>query len=453
MKATERNRRTRQVGLIILGILFVTGIQSGCDGFNPLDTGVDRNRFAIQLDHLDIDESDLAGIDLERMMGSLDFPHVTGILADEPGKRSADRHRARIVSPDESLQEAIDAAAAGQTVLIRPGTYVITETILIDKSIHLIGIGQPGEVVIRDAGSVDNGILARNVSGLTLANLTIRGFSRNGVFAVNVDGFVFHRLVTDQLGQGAYGLFPVRSTNGLIIRCTATGADDAGVYVGQSENVAVLHNIAYENVIGFEAENVRTTVWAHNEAFDNAAGMLGILLPPSIYITELHADELFIRHNRFVDNNHVNFAEQGDLASFVPSGTGLLVFGYDDSTVEKNDVSGNAFVGIGLGSTVTLWTAAGRALEDLVPIEPHPDRVTIRQNDVRGNGSDNPVSVPGLPAPVPAVDLFWDAPILALLESVIPDYPFPGVGEGNCWDNNEADTRFPETLPFCDAVN
>lgn len=157
----------------------------------------------------------------------------------------------------------------------------------------LAGIGAPGSVVIHDPGGERNGIIARDVSGLSLINLTVRGFSGNGVFFVGVDGFLLFRLITDQLRESAYGLFPVRSKNGLIARCTATGADDAGIYVGQSENVAIVHNEAYGNVIGLEAENVKQTLWAHNRSYDNSAGMLGILLPrDGRYIDITHAEQL-----------------------------------------------------------------------------------------------------------------------------------------------------------------
>jgi parallel beta-helix repeat protein len=300
------------------------------------------------------------------------------------------------------------------------------------------------------------------VRDLSIVNLTVRGFTGNGIFMAGVDGFLLHRIITDQLAEpgqdgGAYGLFPVRSQNGLITHCTATRADDSGIYVGQSENVAVVHNVAYGNVIGLEAENVKRTVWAHNEAYDNAAGMLAILLPEDgEYIRITHAEQLYVAHNDFTDNNGPNFAP-GGLAASVPSGTGLLVFGYDDSEITRNDVTGNQFVGIGLASAVTLLAAAGR-FDDLPLLAtirrgPHPDNVRIVNNDVTGNGSGAPLEVTlpnGATVAVPAADLIWDKPIIDLL-GMDPDFPFGEYGEGNCWEANTYDTSFPETLPSCDG--
>jgi parallel beta-helix repeat protein len=372
----------------------------------------------------------------------------------------------RFVRSGESIQEAVDTAPEGGTVFIRPGTYDIEETITINKPLHLVGLGGPGAVVIQEDENLSerlrNGIFARDVEGLSLINLTVRGFTGNGVFFVGVDGFLLFRLVTDQLREGAYGLFPVRSRNGLITHCTATGADDAGIYVGQSENVAVVHNEAYGNVIGLEAENVKQTVWAHNRGYENAAGMLAIFLPPGEYISVLQAEQLLVAHNRFTDNNGENFAEEGELASFVPPGSGLLVFGYDDSEITRNRVTGNASIGIGLGSSATLWLAAGREISRLFAIDPYPDDVQITHNDVMENGFGPPLELPGLPGAIPAVDLLWDRPILTGLAEVVPDFPFAYckvvegqvVGTGNAWKNNTFVSSFPEVLPeddYCDA--
>ncbi len=386
---------------------------------------------------LELNDVDLEGVDLEAIQARLDRDIIVEAVknidrapaASEPDGPTLGKHG--FVEPGESIQAAIDAAPSGGIVFVRPGTYV--ESIDINKSIHLVGLGQPGSVVIQDPGGERNGITARDVSGVSIINLTIRGFSGNGVFLVGVDGYLLYRLYTDQLGVGAYGLFPVRSNNGLIAHSTATGADDAGIYVGQSENVAVVHNVTYGNVIGLEAENVRRTVWSHNRSYDNAAGMLAILLPPGGFISVTHADQLVVSHNRFVDNNGENFASPGSLASFVPSGTGLLVIGFDDAIVHRNRVTGNSFLGIGLGSVLTMLEIAGRLPEDpsQLGIDPFPDDVRIVRNRVTDNGT-----APSF-LPIPPVDLFWDRPL------------YPVYGSGSCWEDNVYATSFPGELPEC----
>ena len=426
-----------QVHLRKLGlVLFIAscGVIAGCSD-SPVSQEIDKHPAGSQgtfIDLLQIDAANVEGVDLDAITRSLDNDAIAEAVRAIDRNDAPSSGKAGFVEMGESIQEAVDAAPAGGTVFVRPGTYV--ETITIEKPLNLVGLGAPGSVVIQDPGDERNGIVARDVSGISLINLTVRGFSGNGVFFVGVDGFLLFRLITDQLGDGAYGLFPVRSNNGLIAHCIATGADDAGIYVGQSENVAIVHNEAYGNVIGLEAENVRRTVWAHNRSYDNAAGMLAILLPADgRYISITYADQLEVAHNRFTDNNSVNFAEEGSLASFVPSGTGLLVIGYDDSIVHRNRVTGNSFVGIGLGSVLTILQIAGRLPDDPAElgIDPHPDNVRIVHNQVTGNGTE-----PSF-LPLPPVDLLWDRPLYAT------------YGSGNCWEDNTYATSFPDELPSC----
>ena len=44
--------------------------------------------------------------------------------------------------------------------------------------------------------------------------------------------------------NGAYGFYPVESKDVLIDGCVAIGASDAGIYVGQSQNIIVKNSIA-----------------------------------------------------------------------------------------------------------------------------------------------------------------------------------------------------------------
>ncbi|MCI0577232.1 MAG: hypothetical protein L0331_13655 [Chloroflexi bacterium] len=76
-----------------------------------------------------------------------------------------------IVNPGESIQQAIDGAAAGDTILIMPGTY--TESLTLNKPVSLTGVSsattilraEPGDRVLTVTGAtIDNSVV---ISGLT----------------------------------------------------------------------------------------------------------------------------------------------------------------------------------------------------------------------------------------------------------------------------------------------
>ncbi len=343
-----------------------------------------------------------------------------------PPALSADRfgHPDIVVHAGGSIQAAVDAARAGAVIEIEPGTYA--------EAIHvavpgLTLIGRHGRdragVVIENPGGEENGITVDPGSnGFALVNVTVRGFDAAGVFLAGVHGFLLSEVTA--LDNGEYGLFPVHSSDGVIERCRASGHNDTGIYVGQDTNITVRSSVTYANVNGIEFENVRHVRALGNDTYDNVVGILVVLLPG---LDAKTSSDVLVAGNRVHDNNHANFAPPGDLASFVPTGSGILVVGADRVKVEENRVTGNQFVGIGVASTLVLGQLAGLPPAAFSDIEPNPDFVRIVRNVVvRNGGAASPI--PSLPA----ADLLW-----------IP------AGTGNCWSRNVFRTSFPDPLPRC----
>jgi len=283
--------------------------------------------------------------------------------------------------------------------------------------------GDGNGAVIENPGGARNGISVRpGANDFALVNVTVRNFDANGVFLVQVDGFLLSRVTARD--NGAYGLFPVRSTNGVIERSIASGHADAGLYVGQSRNVTMRRNVVYGNVVGIEASNSSDIKLLANEAYDNTNGILVVLLPGRQIKT---AADILVSGNTVYDNNRPNFADPEDLVAAVPPGTGILIVGVDSVMAEANTVTGNAFIGLGVGSTLVLAALSGAPPEAFADIEPNPDGVSVRDNVVTGNGAFSPVPF------LPAADLLWD-----------------GSGTENCWSGNTFGTSVPPELPGCD---
>ena len=329
-----------------------------------------------------------------------------------------------VVPPGGSIQAALDGASPGDVIHIEPGTY--TEAVTVAKSgIKLVGLsGSDGAgVVIENPGGKENGIkVTGDGDHFVLINVTVRDFDENGVLLYGVDHFLLSHVTTENNGE--YGIFPAHSAHGRIEHSSASGHSDTGIYVGQSRNVQVRRSAAFGNVIGFEVENSSIVQVTDNEAYDNVAGILVVLLP-GLDVKE--SSNIRVAKNSVHDNNHVNFAEPGELAAAIPTGSGILVVGTDKTNVQKNTVTGNDFVGIGVASTLVLGALAGLPPEAFADIDPDPDKVRVKNNIVTGNGGSPP---PGLP--LPGVDLLWD-----------------GSGTNNCWSGNTFVTSFPAPLPAC----
>lgn len=329
-----------------------------------------------------------------------------------------------IVPAGGSIQAAVDAAGPDAVIHVSPGVYAQAVTIT-QPGITLVGLtdASGNGVVIENPGGVRNGITVRaGANGFTLANVTVRNFDANGVLLVRIDGFLLSRVTTRD--NGAYGLFPVRSANGVIEHSIASGHADAGLYVGQSRGVTMRRNVVYGNVVGIEASNSSDIKLLANEAYDNTNGILVVLLPGRQVKT---AADILVAGNIVYDNNRPNFADPEDLVAAVPPGTGILLVGVDRTKAEGNTVTGNSFIGLGVGSTLVLAALSGAPPEAFADIEPNPDGVRVRDNVVTGNGTFSPVPI------LPPADLLWD-----------------GSGTDNCWSGNTFGTSVPPVLPSCD---
>jgi parallel beta-helix repeat protein len=337
--------------------------------------------------------------------------------------KNAEKNPTYIVHAGSSIQAAIDAASPYSVIKIEPGVYK-EALVIAKKGIVLIGAneGSKLEVVIENPGDEENGITVTE-NDFVLKNVTVKDFEENGVFLSGVNGFLLSHVTT--IDNGEYGLFPIHSTNGLIEHCFASRHTDTGIYVGQSTDVDINQSSATANVNGIEIENCSMVSASKNKCYDNVAGILVVLLPNLSVKT---SSDILVSNNHVYENNHKNFADPEDgFEAVVPSGSGILIIGTDNTIVRDNHVSDNNFVGIATVSTVIIGSLAGLPPSAFSDIEPNPDGTQVLSNMLKNNGSAPPPNMP-----LPGVDLLWD-----------------GSGTNNCWSNNKYNTSYPATLPSC----
>ena len=149
--------------------------------------------------------------------------------------------------------------------------------------------------------------------------------------------------------NGAYGLYPVQCKNVLIEDCVVNGASDAGIYVGQSNNIIVRDNRAeLERRRHRDRElDARRCLREHGD--DNTGGILVFNLPG--LEVENGAVDARLRQRVF-ENNTTNFAPAGNIVGLVPTGTGIAILAAHKVEIFDNRIHDHKSVNIGIISYV-----------------------------------------------------------------------------------------------------
>lgn len=281
------------------------------------------------------------------------------------------------VKDGQSIQEAVNAAAPGDVILIHPGTY--KESVYIDKdNITLRGVVVEGEWPVLDGEHKRNDAILYSGNDVTVEWLTIKHYKGNAIMGQAGNNYVirYNRVID----TGVYGIFPQFGKNGLIEYNVLSGIEDAAIYVGMCDNVVVRHNEVFDNVAGIEIENTRHAIVENNYAHNNTAGLL-VFITPGLPIKTAY--DVILRDNFVVNNNTENFGAPGSIVAKVPRGIGVVIMAADDVIVEGNIISGNTTAGIVITDLGFVTDIASDPES-----EPNPDRIAILDNLMYDNGTD-----------------------------------------------------------------
>ncbi len=216
--------------------------------------------------------------------------------------------------------------------------------------------------------------------------------------------------------NGAYGLYPVQTRNVLIEDCEVRGASDAGVYVGQSENIIVRRNYVYENVAGIEIENSKFADVYENNTTGNTGGILVFDLPgPPVQGGE--ATRVF--NNMIVDNNEPNFAPAGNIVGQVPAGTGLMIMANDDIEAFGNTITGNSTLAVLIVSYYFVDLEISKPTYD-----PVPEKIYIHNNTMSNNAYDPQGDAAAIsPIVGQKTDIFYDSSGVGTDAGLLLEFP------------------------------
>lgn len=279
---------------------------------------------------------------------------------------------------EQSLNEVIEQADYGAEIIMPEGQFSLkSEIVIIKHGIKLRGQGMDKTILSFKNQKIGAQGIFGSANALEFSDFAVEDSSGNGIKVVSAQSVTFRRLKISWTAgprreNGAYGLYPVSSRNVLVEECDVSDSSDAGIYVGQSENIIVRNNKAHHNVAGIEIENSRYADVYTNDVYDNTAGILVFNLP-NLPIKGGRQTRVFLNHVH--NNNLKNFATPGSIVHLVPDGLGVFVMANSEVEIFNNKIIDNHFTGV----AITHYAVSERKFDD-TNYDPMPRRISIYDN-------------------------------------------------------------------------
>jgi parallel beta-helix repeat protein len=179
----------------------------------------------------------------------------------------------------KSLQEKLINAKSGDVIDLPEGKFHLDRTLsLAANGVTIRGKGMD-KTVLSFAGQKTGaqGVLIK-ANDFIIEDVGIEDTAGDALTIQDGSNITVRRVRTEwtrgpNSANGPYGIYPVSCKNLLVEDSVARGAADAGIYVGQSQNVILRRNRVENNVDGFEIENTENVDAYENVATHNTGGM------------------------------------------------------------------------------------------------------------------------------------------------------------------------------------
>lgn len=313
------------------------------------------------------------------------------------------------LSFEESLQQQLIEAKAGDVIEIPAGTHEMTRSLSLNVSGVTIRGAGIDESVLSFANQIQGaeGLLV-SANDFVIEDLAIEDTVGDAIKINESRNVVVRNVRTEWTGgpletNGAYGIYPVQSQNILIEGAVAIGASDAGIYVGQSEQIIVRNSRAEYNVAGIEIENSTYADVYDNVATNNTGGILVFDLP-NLPVQGGRNTRVF--NNQIINNNVDNFAPEGNIVGGVPAGTGLMVMANDSIEVFGNNFTDNQTASI----LIVSYLISERPVDD-PNYDPYPEGIYLHDNAYTGGGNapdSEPLAMLQAATGQKIPDIVWD---------------------------------------------
>lgn len=289
------------------------------------------------------------------------------------------------LSFEEQLQQQLIQAQPGDVIEVPAGTHELSRGLSLNvDNVTLRGEGMDTTILsFRNQSQGAEGLLV-SADNFIIEDIAIEDTIGDALKINNSNNVTIRNVRTEwtngaDTNNGAYGIYPVQSSDVLIDGAVAIGASDAGIYVGQSTRIIVRNSRAEYNVAGIEIENSTFADVHDNIATNNTGGILVFDLP-NLPVQGGRNTRVFA--NQISNNNTANFAPEGNIVGTVPAGTGLMILANDNIEIFDNDFTDNNSANV----MIVSYHITGLPIDD-ANYDPFPESIHIHGNQFIGGGA------------------------------------------------------------------
>ena len=152
-----------------------------------------------------------------------------------------------IYVPDNytKIQWAVDAASEGDTIIVRPGTYI--ENVDVDKSLEIRSYSQnPSDTIVKASSSNDH-VFYVTADNVYISGFTVTGATGSGEAGIHLYNSNYCRIENVNASNNYDGIRLYCSSNNIIANNTVNSNDDTGIYLWSSNNSIITNNIISSN--------------------------------------------------------------------------------------------------------------------------------------------------------------------------------------------------------------
>ena len=242
------------------------------------------------------------------------------------------------------IQDAINVAKSGETVVVRNGTY--TEKVEVYVNYLTIKSENGSASTIVQAVSTNDHVFKIISDYVTISEFTVRG-GKAGIFLYYADNCIISNNICSD--NPFHGIYLDRSNSNNVRNNTCSDNGEVGIWLGYSDTNHITNNICSENdVRGIFLKKSNSNNVRNNTCSDN--GEAGILLG--------YSDTNHITNNICSENTNCNIYLTYSNKNSVKNNTctsskwsGIYLTHSDSNTLSNNTCSKNAKDGIYLGQS------------------------------------------------------------------------------------------------------